>query len=59
MKKINYLNKADLTNYRKSTNVLDLIKHSKREEKREKRQKFLVATIAASALAISGFIISN
>lgn len=59
MKKINYLNKADLTNYRKSTSVLDLIKHSKREEKREKRQKFLVATIAASALAISGFIISN
>ena len=59
MKKINYLNKTDLINFRKSTSVLDLIKQSKREEKREKRQKFLVATIAASALALSGYIISN
>jgi hypothetical protein len=59
MKRINYLNKKNLIDYRKSTSVLDLIKNSKREEKREKRQKILVATIAASALALSGYIISN
>ena len=59
MKKINYLSKKNLIDFRRNTNVLDLIKNSKLEEKREKRQKFLVVTIAASALALSGYIISQ
>tara|TARA_Y100000741_G_scaffold346295_1_gene312509 strand:+ start:516 stop:695 length:180 start_codon:yes stop_codon:yes gene_type:complete len=59
MKKINYLSKKNLIDFRRNTNVLDLIKNSKLEEKREKRHKIVVATIAASALALSGYIISN
>ena len=59
MKKMNYLSKKNLINHKKHNNVLDLIRNSRLEQKREKRQKIVVATVAASALALSGYIISQ
>jgi hypothetical protein len=59
MRKTHYFVKKDFLASKTHINVIDLIKNSKLEEKREKRQKFLVVTIAASALALSGYIISQ
>ena len=42
----------------RATNVVELIKKVKLEEKREKRQTLLIVVAAVSTLAISGFIIS-
>ena len=43
----------------KQTNIVDLIKRAKLEEKKEKRNTVLIATTAAiSVLAVSGLIIS-
>lgn len=43
----------------KRTNIVDLIKRVKLEEKKEKRNTILIATTAAiSVLAVSGLIIS-
>ncbi len=51
-------NKVD---YNKSTNtnILDLIKKNKQQEKKEKRQNVYIAAAAISVLALSGFIISQ
>lgn len=43
---------------KKSINVVDLMNKAKIAQKKERRQTILVAAIAASALAISGFVIS-
>ena len=42
----------------RSTNVVDLIKRNKLEEKREKKNTIILAAAAISALAVSGLIIS-
>ena len=43
----------------KQTNIVDLIKRAKLEEKKEKRNTVLIATTAAiSVVAVSGLIIS-
>ena len=45
--------------FQKQTNIVDLIKRAKLEEKKEKRNTVLLATTAAiSVLAVSGLIIS-
>jgi len=43
---------------RKPMNVVDLINKAKNEKRKEKRQTIIIATVAVSALAFSGFIIS-
>ena len=42
-----------------NTNILDLIKKNKQQEKKEKRQNVYIAAAAVSVLALSGFIISQ
>lgn len=55
--KINKSNDGNLL--QKQTNMFDLIKRVKLEEKKEKRNTVLIATTAAiSVLAVSGLIIS-
>ena len=54
----NYLNRKKTFISHKSTNVLDLIKNSKKEEKLEKRKNIIIATTAVGALVVSGLIIS-
>ena len=49
------INRTDTEN---SLNVVNLLKQAKLERKQEKRKHFLVATVAISALAISGLIIT-
>ena len=53
----NYL--ADETQYpkKKNTNIVDLLKRSKLEEKKGKRQNIILIAAAVSALVVSGFII--
>lgn len=41
-----------------STNIVDLYKRAKLEEKKEKRNTIIIATAAVSVLAVSGLIIS-
>ena len=41
-----------------TTDIVSLIKRSKVEEKRQRRNTMLYAAIAASVLAVSGLIIS-
>ena len=43
---------------KKSTNIVDLIKKAKSEEKKTKRNTILMATAAVSVLAVSGLVIS-
>jgi len=57
VKKTFYL-KTDFKN-QNNTNILDLIKKTKLEQKKEKRQTVYLTAAAISALAISGFIISQ
>ena len=55
--KINKSNDGNLL--QKQTNMFDLIKRVKLEEKKEKRNTVLIATTAAiSVVAVSGLIIS-
>jgi len=49
--------KRELNIY-KPTNISELIKRSKVDQKREKRKTILLALAAISALTISGLIIS-
>ena len=42
-----------------NTNIVDLLKRTKLQEKREKRQNVYIAAAAISVLALSGFIISQ
>jgi len=42
----------------RTTDIVSLIKRSKVEEKRQRRNTMLYAAIAASVLAVSGLIIS-
>ena len=42
-----------------NTNIVDLIRRSKLQQKKEKRQNVYIATAAISLLALSGFIISQ
>ena len=48
-------NKIESTN----TNIVDLIRRSKLQQKKEKRQNVYIAAAAISVLALSGFIISQ
>ncbi len=48
-------NKGKSTN----TNIVDLVRRSKLQQKREKRQNVYIAAAAISVLALSGFIISQ
>ena len=54
----NYLNRKKTIIHHRSTNVLDLIKNSKKEEKIEKRKNIIITTTALGALVVSGLIIS-
>ena len=45
--------------YSKNADINDLIKRSKLQEKKEKKQKVVISAVAISALAISGYIISQ
>jgi len=42
-----------------ATNISDLLKNNKLEQKKEKRQNIYFAAAAISVLALSGFIISQ
>ena len=42
-----------------NTNIVDLIRRTKLQQKREKRQNVYIAAAAISVLALSGFIISQ
>lgn len=42
-----------------NTNIVDLIRRSKLQQKKEKRQNVYIAAAAISVLALSGFIISQ
>ena len=42
-----------------NTNIVDLLRRTKLQQKREKRQNVYIATAAISVLALSGFIISQ
>ncbi len=42
-----------------TTNISDLLKNNKLEQKKEKRQNIYFAAAAISVLALSGFIISQ
>ncbi len=55
----NYLTTKKNRSISKPTNIVDLLKKSKLEEKKEKRNNIYVAVAAASVLALSGFIISQ
>ena len=44
--------------FRKSTNVVDLINRVKLEKRKEQKQTIVIATTAVSALVIAGIIIS-
>ena len=48
-------NKSESTN----TNIVDLLRRSKSQQRREKRQNVYIAAAAISVLALSGFIISQ
>ena len=48
-------NKDESTN----TNIVDLLRRTKLQQKREKRQNVYIAAAAISVLALSGFIISQ
>ena len=43
---------------KKNTNIVDLIKKAKTEEKKSKRNTILMATAAVSVLAVYGLVIS-
>ena len=42
-----------------NTNIVDLLRRTKLQQSREKRQNVYIATAAISVLALSGFIISQ
>ena len=42
-----------------NTNIVDLIRRSKLEQKKERRQSVYITAAAISVLALSGFIISQ
>ena len=42
-----------------NTNIVDLLRQTKLQQKREKRQNVYIAAAAISVLALSGFIISQ
>ena len=48
-------NKEESTN----TNIFDLFRRTKLQQRREKRQNVYIAAAAISVLALSGFIISQ
>ena len=48
-------NKDESTN----TNIVDLLRRTKLQHRREKRQNVYIAAAAISVLALSGFIISQ
>jgi len=48
-------NKDESTN----TNIVDLLRRTKLQQRREKRQNVYIAAAAISVLALSGFIISQ
>ena len=53
------INKSKNYNFpKKNTNIVDLIKKAKTEEKKSKRNTILMATAAVSVLAVSGVVIS-
>jgi len=53
-----YLKGKKIEEVSNKTNIVDLLKKSKLEQKGEKRKSILIVTAAFSALAISGLIIS-
>ena len=61
MKNFKYLNSKyrDSQYQSASTNIVQLLKHAKQEEVKEKRKNIYIAAAAISALALSGFIISQ
>ena len=42
-----------------NTNIVDLLRRTKLQQRREKRQNVYIAAAAISVLALSGFIISQ
>lgn len=54
----NYIESKNRDYVHKATNVVELIKKAKLEEKKEKRQTLMIVAAAVSTLAISGFIIA-
>mgnify|MGYP001193645835 FL=1 len=42
-----------------NTNIFDLLRRTKLQQRREKRQNVYIAAAAISVLALSGFIISQ
>tara|TARA_Y100000590_G_C15513620_1_gene936385 strand:- start:206 stop:388 length:183 start_codon:yes stop_codon:yes gene_type:complete len=60
---VKYLNKAELDEKefknKYTTNVVNLIKKVKIEEKKRKKQNVIIAAAAISALILSGIIITH
>ena len=46
-------------NVSRNPNIVDLLRKSRLEEKKGKRQNYIIAAAAVSALVISGYIISQ
>tara|TARA_B100000029_G_C17064440_1_gene774412 strand:+ start:170 stop:355 length:186 start_codon:yes stop_codon:yes gene_type:complete len=61
MKNFRYLDpKYKILEYKSgSRNIVQLLKYAKQEEVKEKRKNIYIAAAAISALALSGFIISQ
>jgi hypothetical protein len=53
-----YLKSANSRHIKCQTDVLDLIKKSKAEEKKEKRYTLILGVFAVSILVFTGFVIS-
>tara|TARA_Y100000590_G_scaffold369313_1_gene430483 strand:- start:3703 stop:3882 length:180 start_codon:yes stop_codon:yes gene_type:complete len=58
MDSYNYIALKKKENKTKLTNVFDLFKENRLEQKKEKRQNVYIAIAAVSVLAVSGYIIS-
>ncbi len=54
----NYIKVKNLKPEYKKTNIVELVKRARLEEKNEKRNVYLYAAAAISALAVSGLVIS-
>ena len=53
------LKNKDNTDKSTNTNIVDLLRRTKLQQRREKRQNVYIAAAAISVLALSGFIISQ
>ena len=61
MKSYRYINlkNKDIQYKATNTNIVELMRHAKEQQTKEKRKNIYMAAAAVSVLALSGFIISQ